>query len=163
MKNRRHVSASWSLLALALAVLVAGAGCPSFDFPFPRDEPVVIELINAADHPVDPRLYVSPYEDDDIDGILDPANFIDIGEPIAVGEPPVEITFQSCAEAGAMVTDFAQLLISETQFIESDNAPIIRRGIDFDCGDTVTFIFIDAGEGEFYTRVEVNGVFLTDR
>jgi len=39
---------------------------------------------------------------------------------------------------------------------------LVRRGYDFRCGDTISFIFVDTIEGYFYTEVQINGVVLTE-
>ena len=46
--------------------------------------------------------------------------------------------------------------------VPSDNTPLVQDDDTFHCGDTVTLIFVDNGTDVFFTRVEVNGQFVSD-
>ncbi len=154
---------NWRLRVAALlagTTIWMGAGCPSLA-PFePPATSVVIEMLNFTDFPIEPRLFVDPTP-----GILAPEqlirdeNFVLVDPPLAPGELA---TFEFlCEDVGTMASDHAELLISDTEFIPSDNGPLLVQGSDFFCGDTITLNFIDDGT-VFFTRVEVNGRFLTD-
>ena len=50
----------------------------------------------------------------------------------------------------------------ESEAIESDHAPLLVEEDHFECGDIISFIFIDEVGGDFFTRVEVNDQFVMD-
>ena len=139
---------------------VMGPSCADIVINLP-DRPVRIELINTTDYYVDPGLYIHPdaevYDDD---RLITDQTWIDIGDPLA----PLEMwTYDFlCSEAGTVVSDFAWLFIDDEEYVSSENGPLVTYGRDFQCGDTISFIFVDTIEGFFYTEVEINGVLLTE-
>jgi len=156
---KRPWSSRLSALLLACVVLPGTLGLQCAGLPFVQ-ETVDIELINLTDYEVDPFIYIDPDNDVSIDDLFVEDNFFPVEPPLAVDELAT-FTFD-CADVGTVASDFAWMLISDEEAIESDNGPIVTEGLDFTCGDVVSFIFIDDGV-DFYTRVEINGVFLTDR
>lgn len=165
-KRSRMVRASLALTAAAALAGVLGGNCTGLTvtgIPLPGGgtidiNTVTVELVNMTAYPVEPRLFVDP-EDDSWD-VDDGANRVFLDAPIRPGEL-VRLTF-TCARAGAIETDHAVMLIPFHEDEESDNDPIVRRHDDFNCGDVVSFIFIDEPGEDFYTRVEVNGRFVKD-
>ena len=139
--NARFVLRSAVLIPVTLAMLASDCSFSGF-LPFPRPPVVVldfvdVELINDSPFdPVDPGLFV--------DGAL----FDDL--PLAPGEASF-LTF-NCFAGTTLQTD--AILLTPVGGIPSD---------EFLCGDTVSFIFVDNGIDPFFTRVEVNGVFVTDK
>jgi hypothetical protein len=139
---------TWIVLALsAVALSTVGQGCPSF-LPSP---PVVvvpttvdIELINTTVDPVDPGLFV-----DNSLVVVDP--------PLAPGET-VQLNFD-CFAGTTFQTDGTLLTVVP---IASDNVPIAEEGVEFLCGDVVSFLYVDNGVDPFFTRLEVNGNFVSD-
>jgi len=121
---------------------------------------VDVELVNTTAYPVDPGLCVDPEELLLTGSVFRDENLVLVDPAVQPGEI-VTLTFD-CAEIGTVGTDFALLLVSPTEAVESDNAPAIRQDSDFVCGDVISFIFIDEVGGEFFTRVEVNGQFVMD-
>lgn len=152
-------------LAAAIAAGVLGGNCTglTIDIPLPgggsiQFNTVTVELVNTTAYAVEPRLFVDP-EDDSF--------FVDADENRVLVSPPVEpgqtVTLTlACADAGAIQTDHAILILPFDEDVESDNDPTARRHEDFNCGGIVSFIFIDEVGGDFYTRLEVNGVFVED-
>ncbi len=123
--------------------------------------PVTVELINETDYPVDPGLYVHPDANVSDDAqLINDETWIDIGEPLA----PLEMWTSDfdCSETGTVVSDFAWQYLSDEEYITSANGPLVRRGYDFRCGDTISFIFFNTTGGGFYTEVQINGVTLTE-
>lgn len=141
-----------------------GTACSglSIDLPLPGGGAITfntmeIELVNTTAYPVEPRLFVDP--DDDAFIVDEEENRIRIVPPVNPGE--VFAMRLPCADTGSIQTDHA-VLITALDLVESDNDPTVRKYTDFECGDTVSFIFIDEIGGDFFTRVEVNGVFVED-
>ncbi len=140
-------------LLIPIAMANMGGGC-TFPGLFPDPDPIVIdfvdvELSNEALDPVAPGLYV--------DGAL----FQELeDEPLAVGERGVQVRFD-CFAGTTLQTD--ALLLTAAGAIASDNAPLLQEGIDFNCGDVISYFFVENGVDPFFTRVERNGVFLTDK
>lgn len=166
LQRRSRARIGFTLLTALVGLGSLGQSCPSFPFPPPiGGDPVLdevdVELINLTAFEVDPRLFVDP--DDtivDIDDLIREENFVDIGPPLEPDEV-VTVTFD-CLDIGSVVSDYALLLISDSEAVESDNGPWLVGGENFLCGDVISFIYIDTPEDGFFTRVEVNGEFLTD-
>jgi len=157
---------TWVGVAIGGAVLFSSlglqCGVPGLPFeglPFGHDT-VDIELVNFTDYDVDPRIFIHPDDDVSFDELFREENMLLVEPPLLADELAV-FTFD-CDDVGTVASDFAWLLLSPTEAVESDNGPVLFKGLDFYCGDTVSFIFIDDGV-DFFTRVEVNGQFLTDR
>ena len=122
---------------------------------------VTVELINTTDYQVEPNLYVDADDDASASDIVTDENFVDIGVPLEPGET-AQLAFD-CDAIGSIMSDHAFLYISDLEQVESDNGPLLTREDDFDCGDIISFIFIDEWpEGVFFTRVERNGDFVED-
>jgi len=123
---------------------------------------VTIELVNTTAYPIEPNLYVDP--EDDIwflTQLITDENFVFFDVPILPGEI-VQIAFD-CSDIGSVISDHAFMFITENEYIQSDNGPFLVGDEDFGCGDIISFIFIDEGpDGDFFTRVEINGEFLED-
>jgi hypothetical protein len=136
-------------------------GDGSFDgLPFDdADEIVDIELVNFTAYDVDPRIFIHPDDDVTFEELFRDENMLIVEPPLLPDELAV-YTFD-CDDVGTVASDFALLLLSPAEAIESDNGPVVFKDFDFWCGDMVSFIFIDDGV-DFFTRVEVNGEFLTD-
>jgi hypothetical protein len=141
-----------------------GAECvpasPSPDDSLVQNDTVAIEMSNYTDYPIEPRLFIDPTPHITVEGqLIRDDNWVLVDPPLQPGELA---TYEfRCEDVGTMATDHAQMFISEDQYVESDNGPWLVAGDDFTCGDTVSLIFIDDGT-VFFTRVEVNGQFLTD-
>ncbi|NLX23346.1 MAG: hypothetical protein GXY55_16975 [Phycisphaerae bacterium] len=153
--------AGW-LLCTVTAVAVMGADCTWV--PFPVMNTVDIELVNETEYPIEPRLFVDPRADLTVyEDLIQEANWVVVDPPLAPGEVAT-YTFY-CADAGTIASDYAIMLLSDTEGYESDNGPWVWYEHDYLCGDTISFIFIDEYDigGDFFTRVEVNGEFVTDQ
>ncbi len=153
-----------TLLASAFALAAMGPSCADL-LPPPGSQPtqVVVELVNATPYAVMPELYVDPEKRVYVgDQIVADENFVDIGDPLA----PMEIVRLgfNCADAGSFYSDHALMLPPGRRSVPSDNAPLLRQGVEFRCGDTVSLIFIytTTPAPDFFTRVEVNGRFVMD-
>jgi hypothetical protein len=137
---------------------VLGGSCDGTMISLPLDGAVItyntltVELVNTTPYPVAPRLYVA--EDNDTWDVDDDENWV-LVEPIPPGQT-VGFHF-ACGESGAIQTDHAVQLRPWGEERESDNDPTVRLGDDYDCGDTVSFIFVDEPGEDFETRVAVNG------
>ncbi len=146
---------------------VMGGGCDGLTPVFPDvpgildDDVITIELVNTTPNLVDPFLYVDPNEDVFFNNLIIDGNLVLLDPPeLAPGEV-VTLVFD-CQDVGSVVSDRAEL-ITDLEIIESDNSPLLIEADDFVCGDLISFIYIDdPGEEVFFTRVEVNDVFLTD-
>jgi len=162
-RQRRRARMLGVLMASTILVGVSGASCLDFigfsglDLGFST---VDIELVNMTDYPVDPGLYVDPDELFFATSVFTEENYVPVEPPLASGEI-VTLTFD-CDDIGTAGTDYAWLLVSSLESVESDNAPTVREEDDFECGDVISFIFIDEVGGDFFTRVEVNGRFVED-
>jgi len=162
--QNRPITAAATLLASVFALAAMGPSCGDL-LPPPDNRPMqlTVELVNATPFEVLPELYVDPEKRVYVgDQIVADDNFVDIGDPLAPGEI-VELGFD-CADAGSFYSDHALMLPPGLRSVPSDNAPLLRQGIEFRCGDTVSFIFIYATTPapEFFTRIEVNGRFVMD-
>lgn len=121
---------------------------------------VAIEMSNYTDYPIEPRLFIDPTPHITVEGqLIRDDNWVLVDPPLQADEVATYEFF--CQDVGTMATDHAQMYISEDQYVESDNGPWLVAGDDFACGDTISLMFIDDGT-VFFTRVEVNGQFLTD-
>ena len=122
---------------------------------------VVIEMSNYTDYPIEPRLFIDPTAHITVEGLLiRDDNWVLVDPPLQAGEMAATYEFR-CEDIGTMATDYAQMYISDDEYVESDNGPWLVAGDDFVCGDTIGLMFVDDGT-VFFTRVEVNGQFLTD-
>ncbi len=146
---------------LAGTAIWMGADCASFPpfGPVPVADTVVIELANYTEFSVEPWLFVDPVVGVAIEQLLVEENWVEVDPPL---EPSELATYEFyCEDVGTLASDHAWMYISDTEYYESDDAPVLDQGIDFACGDTVTLNFIDDGQ-VFYTLVEVNGQPLPD-
>ncbi len=153
--------AGW-LVGIVTAVAVMGADCTFL--PFPVRSTVDVELVNLTDYPIDPRLFIDPSDDIQFyEDLVNDFNWVEVDPPLAPDEVAV-FTFY-CDDAGTIASDYALLLLSADEGYESANGPWVVYGYDYLCNDTISFIFIDEFDigGDFFTRVEVNGEFVTDR
>ena len=147
-------------------ILIGVMGGPCDITVFPEGiitlDSVTVELVNTTAYPVEPNLYVDPQENIfTTSNIVTDENFVNFGIPIQPGEI-VQLALD-CDEIGSIISDHAYLFVSDFELIESDNGPLLIEEDDFECGDIISFIFIDEGiGGEFFTRVEVNGRFVED-
>lgn len=125
-------------------------------------QPVTVEMTNLTGNQVQALLWSDP-------GILSVPDDIMLTPPYNLGPPlnpatattpaeTVTITI-SCADAGTLVAD-GNLILVPTGSIPSANILLLQEGRDFLCGDTVSFFYEVTTEGEFFTSVDVNGVYL---
>ena len=146
------------LLLMALSPALMGPTCTPAP-PILADT-VVIEMADFTDYQIEPRLFIDPTV-----GITVPEQLIKDTNWVLVDPPlqPQELaTYEfRCEDVGTLASDHAQMFISDTEYVPSDNGPWLVQGQDFQCGDTIRLSFIDDGT-VFFTRVEVNGQFLTD-
>jgi len=132
-----------------------GSGC---DFTLPEPTTIQVELWNDTEYPVDPFLYVEESIVNLASQVIKDENFYDIGDSILPGET-VTLTIP-CEDAGTMLTDRAELLLSADSAIQSATSPMIRQNTHFECGDTVTFVFFVNASDVFRTAVAVNDVYV---
>jgi hypothetical protein len=162
MKRYPHLTRAVRYLAgtLATAALM-GADCAALPFGPPvTANTVTIEMLNYTDYQIEPRLFIDPVPGIMVyDQLIRDDNWVFVDPPLQPGEL-ASYDFL-CEDIGTMATDYAQMYISDTEYVESDNGPWLVLGEDYYCGDTVSLMFFDDGQ-VFYTRVEVNGQFLTD-
>ncbi len=140
MLTRSPAPRAWMLLVLsALALSATAQQCP-FGPPPPVVTPttVDIDLVNEAFDAVDPGLFVDGFFFDA--GLIAPGDFVPLVADCGIGT-----TLQTDA---ILVTSLGDVL--------SDNFPLVQEGVDFLCGDLVSFVFIEDEFG-FHTQVEVNG------
>lgn len=142
----------FNLLGGIVLVGVMGQGCPP---PGPSDAPVTIELINLTGNPVDPFLWADPNLLFTPEEVAIPANFVDVGPPLAVGEL-VTVTLD-CFDAGTLLAD-GDLLLPDGGAIPSSNLILLREGEHFFCGDIVSFYYEIDGVGGFFISADVNDV-----
>ncbi len=143
---------------LAGTAIWMGADCVPFP-PEPVPDTVVIELANYAEFPVEPWLFVDPVVGVAIEELLVEENWVQI-DPLLEPSELATLEFY-CTEVGTMASDHAWMYISDTEYYESPDGPVLDQGVDFECGDTITLNFIDDGQ-VFYTLVEINGQPLPD-
>ncbi len=141
----------WMELAVLVGAALVTAGCNQF-------EVVTVEFVNLTPWEIDPGLYV--YEDDDLllpFLIAEDENYVDVGTA-----PPNTTIFTrlTCEEAGTLLSYEAVAFRPGEDYV-SDNDPWVDRDDDFDCFDTISFVFIRDGDG-FYIEIDVNGEFVTD-
>lgn len=124
-------------------VSVMGAQCTVSGLPVPEPIFVVgtvdVELINNSPEYVAPGLFV-----DGVAYVVDP--------PLSPGESIVVTV--DCFAGTPIEIDAAQVFADGT--VLSDNVPLLVEGIDYLCGDTVSFFFVEDAQG-FFTQVAVNG------
>jgi hypothetical protein len=123
--------------------------------PPPVAAPVTVELVNATSNPVDAFFWSDPGTVDDPALVAIPANFIDVGEPLAPGEV-VTLTLD-CADAGTFLAD-ADLLLVPDGAMPSANLLLLNEGFHFYCGDIVSFYYEVDGAGGFFISADVNDV-----
>jgi len=160
--NKLHIGLYYLLGGLVLMGVMGGPcditispdGIITFDS-------VTVELVNNTDYPIEPYLFVDEDENVSVDGLVVDENFVAL-DPLLQPDEIIELAFD-CDEIGSIISDRAWLVVSDTEIYESDNGPLLREEDDFECGDVISFIFIDEGpEGSFFTRVEVNNQFVED-
>lgn len=165
--RRKH---TW-LVLISGAVLAGatGQGCPGFGGGDGSEldgggapvtfEPVTVELINTLPaNEVQPFFYSDPGTLDFAEDVMIPANLVDIGPPLAPLEG-VSLTL-ACEDAGTFVMDADMYLAPTGQPAASSNILLLQEGVEFFCGDIVSFYYeVDAG-GVFFTSVDVNDVYL---
>lgn len=152
--------ARWLLGGLA-TMGVLGGDCDGISIEFPGGaiwlKTVTVELTNLTDYPVDPWIYVDDHEDVFFDfQMVTSENFVYVDPPVQPGET-VTLRF-GCDEIGTIKSHYAEML-TPFDTVESDNDPFLREEDDFECGDTIHFIFVPRGGG-LYTDVEVDEGFL---
>lgn len=152
------------LMALSGAVVTAGVlggTCDGTMLSVPLDGAVLtyntlmVELVNTTAYPVAPRLFVA--EDNDTFDVDDDENRVYVAEPIPPGQT-VGFNFP-CGESGAIETDHSVQLGPWGEERESESDPIVRLGDDYDCGDTISFVFVDEPGEDFDTIVAIDGHF----
>ncbi|MBN1490612.1 MAG: hypothetical protein JXA69_11905 [Phycisphaerae bacterium] len=151
-------------LWLSILAGAAVAGCEGLAVTLPDGltlgyHIVSITVTNTTDYYVDPRIYADDDDNTFFDSnIVTNENYVDTG----VIPPYTSVTVTlNCDQAGTIKSDYAILELPGADWVESDNAPKVTDDNDFDCGDSIEFIFIDTGV-EFFTRVEINGRFIED-
>ena len=153
MIDIRHSSMTrkgWVLGLCLSGVLMMGA-CPDFLDQLPGFNSVRVELINDTDFDVYPDIHF----DDDSNWLADlfPADTLSVGR-VDPGET-VTYTFD-CDELGLVVSDETEQDIGLFGTYVADATSTLKRGDEYDCGDTVRFRFV--GEGiDFGVVVSVNG------
>lgn len=156
-----------ALLGLLMLPALLGLDCSGISILLPDGTRVAfdiveVELVNLTDYDVEPFLYVDPEEDILLPGtLINEDNRIILDPPLA---PDEVVSYEiDCDDIGTVASDYALLLINNSEAIESDNGPWLTEDEHFACGDRITFVYaIDPGTGVFFTRVEVNGQFLMD-
>jgi len=112
-------------------------------------------MAKVSEYPVAPRLFVA--EDNDTIDVDDEENRFYVAEPVVSG---ATMQFDlACGETGAIETDHAVEISPWGDEEESENDPIVRLGDDYECGDTISFVFVDEPGEDFHTNVAVNGHF----
>ena len=152
LRYRRTVACG---LLVGAACLASVAGCDALDDLVNR---ITIELVNETRWDIEPELFAD--EEDDIlfaFTIHDEENYVDVGR---VPADTTVVTTLPCDEAGSLQVYRAVAIRTGTDYI-ADNDPIVDMEHDYDCGDQISFIFREWGDG-FYVRVEVNGQFVED-
>jgi hypothetical protein len=148
-----------ALAGAAAAAGVLGGFCDGTMVSLPLGEATLtyntltVELVNTTAWPVAPRLFVA--EDNDTFDVDADENRVYVAEPIGPGQT-AGFNFP-CGESGAIETDHSVQLGSWGEERESESDPIVRLGDDYECGDTISFIFVDEPGEDFDTRVAVNG------
>lgn len=111
---------------------------------FSIDDFVIVELVNETGNPVDPGLFV---------------------EDVFVDTDPIDPATQRIDEVDCFPGDLIGvdplLLLSADDELASINVPELIEGVDYFCGDVVTFFFTLDDEGVFFVDVAVNDVLLT--
>jgi hypothetical protein len=102
---------------------------------------VDLELVNTSDGSVDPGIFI-----DGVEQIIDPP--LDPGEVV---EFTVDCFLGTVVESDAFLFTTSGPLLS-------DNAPLLIEGVDFFCGDLISFVYIRDFEG-FFTQVEITAGF----
>jgi hypothetical protein len=156
MRATRSIRAGYAALSLFVPLV---AGCAGLSVSLPGGlviglNTIHLRLTNTTAYDVDPRIF----GDDDDDTFLD-SNIVTSENYVATGLVPAGSTTTiplSCDRRGTIKSDTAMLLLPGGFGVPSVNDPKVTEEDDFDCGDTIDFIFIDDGF-EFRTRVEVNG------
>lgn len=124
--------------ALVATAVIAGTmgGC-EIDVT-PNNDPVVVELVNNSSVPVAADLWADPDIETRSANVAIDSNYVNIGDPLAVGEVAT-ITLE-CADAGTLLSnaDFAATPVGDY-----DGAALLRVGEHFECGDTVTYTYED--------------------
>lgn len=115
--------------------------------------PVTVELVNDTSNFVDAFFWSDPGTVFDPDAVAIPANFIDVGPPLAPGEL-VTITLE-CVDAGTFLAD-ADLLLEPAGALPSENLVLLNEGTHFLCGDIVSFYYEVDGAGIFFISADVN-------
>ena len=141
-----------TLGALAAPLLVLLAGCV-FEPP-----PTTIELVNTTALDVTPNLYVSESATDE-SGLFVAANrvtdFTDRAFPELRGSEQVALELE--CDAAVTLGVNAPVLFDAVQVIAtaSDDHLLLQRDVDFQCGETVRFIYFAEGDA-FRVRVELS-------
>lgn len=152
-------------IGILICVATMGLQCGGIEIDLPGAiqvslNTVTVELVNTTAYEVEPRLFIDSDEHDILPSLaVEEENRVHIIPPLEPGEV-LTLTY-SCGDAGTIVSDYANLLIDDYAF-EADNDPAVVQDEDFECGDTVSLIFIDEVGGDFYTRIEVNGEYAAD-
>ncbi len=158
----------WIIPLLFLTLFgVMGGDCdiniPSIPLPDPNpvDPLVTVELVNTTDFFVDPFIYVHPDEAVPFSVLTRDENLIVLDPPELEPGEIVELDFE-CVDIGAVITDRPLLLDGDVAF-ESTNSPLLRWATDYECGDLVSFVYVDdLDTGEFFVQAEVNGFIVAD-
>jgi hypothetical protein len=159
--QNRHRFAGLTLLTL-LAIGAMGGDCDVvIPPPDPVDPLVTVRMENTTGFFVDPFIYVHPDESVPFSVLVRDENLVLLVPPELEPGEIVELDFE-CIDIGAVITD-RPLLLDGDQAFESINSPLLRFGEDFECGDLITFVYIDdLDTGEFFVQPEVNGRVVPD-
>jgi hypothetical protein len=132
-------------------LLMLSAGCVI------TPPPTTVELVNTTSLDVRPHLYASDSADDAA-GLFVGANvitdFTDRAIPELRAGETVTLTFD-CDALRALGVD-APVLFDAVQLLvtRSNDRLLLRREVDFQCGDTVRFVYYREGEA-FRVRAEL--------
>jgi len=151
------------LILLGLTVVGVMGGDCDITLPVPDIDPdplVTVELVNTTNFFVDPFVFVDPDDNVPFSVLVRAENLVFLDPPELEPGELVELDFL-CADIGAVTTD--PLLLDGDLAFESINVPLLRFGEDYECGDLISFVYIDDPEtGEFFVQPEVNGRIVPD-
>ncbi|MFQ5463041.1 MAG: hypothetical protein ACE5E5_10505 [Phycisphaerae bacterium] len=139
MKNFAHALS----YALLLALLAGCDGLGSIlDIIDAAPTTVGVSFVNTTDFPVDVEFFTSD-EDQILRDLLTNDNIGNLTAFVVPAGETVDLPPQSCDELQAMTIDNAELRILGG-LGPSEQAPVLRDGENFSCGDRVTFTFRSA-------------------
>ena len=141
----------------ALSLLLNTGGC-AFELSsiLPEFNTVTVEIVNDTDYAVDPEIQY----DDDNNFLADwfPSETLSTGL-IEAGET-ASFRFD-CDDLGLILSNEAEQVIPLFADYVADASDTLKRGDEYDCGDTIRFRFLGNGI-DFGVIVSVNGRIVSD-